>query len=62
MNDWIGKVVGTDIGADLYSYYLFQPWDFHIIRNSSQLTNNIIQESQRLTVAIIIPALNANSK
>jgi ABC-type multidrug transport system fused ATPase/permease subunit len=54
--------VGTDIGADLYSYYLFQTWDFHIIRNSSQLVNNIIQESQRLTISIIIPALNANSK
>ena len=54
--------IGTDISTDLYSYYLFQPWDFHIIRNSSQLTNNIVQESQRLTVAIIIPVLNANSK
>lgn len=54
--------IGTDIGADLYSHYISQPWDFHIVRNSSQLINNIMQESQRLTVTIIIPALNMNSK
>ena len=54
--------IGTDIGADLYKHYISQPWDFHIVKNSSQLTNNITQESLRLTVAIIIPALNMNSK
>jgi ABC-type multidrug transport system fused ATPase/permease subunit len=54
--------IGTDIGADLYKHYISQPWDFHIVKNSSQLINNITQESLRITIAIIIPALNMNSK
>lgn len=57
-----GNQVGADVATRLYSYYLHQPWIFHTSSNSSQLTNQVAQECQRLTNAVIKPFMEMNAK
>lgn len=54
--------MGTNLGSRLYSFYLNQPWLFHTKNNSMQLINKIAQESDRITLGIIQPAMLINSK
>ena len=54
--------MGTNLGSRLYSFYLNQPWLFHTKNNSMQLINRIAQESDRITLGIIQPAMLINSK
>ncbi|MFT7526395.1 MAG: ABC-type multidrug transport system fused ATPase/permease subunit [Arenicella sp.] len=57
-----GAQVGADLSSRLYRYYMHQPWLFHASNNSSQLTNKIAQECQRVAGCIITPFMYINAK
>ncbi|MDD3662908.1 MAG: ABC transporter ATP-binding protein [Candidatus Pacebacteria bacterium] len=54
--------VGTEIADRLYSYYLKQPWLFHVNGSSAQLTKQVSSESVRVTDAIISPLMIMNAR
>lgn len=54
--------VGAELSARLYRYYMSQPWLFHAGGSSSQLTNKVAQETNRVTQTIIQPAMQVIAK
>lgn len=54
--------VGAEISIRLFKHYMQQPWLFHAGSNSSVLTNNVSQESIRVTDGIIGPLMQMNAK
>ncbi len=54
--------VGTEIADRLFTYYLRQGWLFHASGSSAQLTKKIANESQRVTVGILMPIVNLNAR
>ena len=54
--------VGTELADRLYWFYLSKPWLYHIKNNSSELTKKIINESDRLTMQILLPFMMLISK
>ncbi|WP_432697797.1 ABC transporter ATP-binding protein [Marinobacterium sp. YM272] len=63
---WCLALYGTKVGAELscrlFRHYLYQPWLFHTSQTSSQLTNRIALESQRVTNSVINPLMQLNAK
>lgn len=57
-----GAKVGAELGNRLFSHYMHQPWLFHASGSSSQLTNRIAQETQRITAQILNPLMQMNAK
>ena len=57
-----GSQIGAELSTRLYKYYMQQPWLFHAGGSSSQLTNRIAQESNRITTQIIQPLMQMNAK
>ena len=57
-----GSSIGGSISNRLFKHFLFQPWLFHSKHSSSSLIHKAINESQRLTFAIIHQALTFNAK
>jgi ABC-type multidrug transport system fused ATPase/permease subunit len=57
-----GARVGAELGNRLFKHYMHQPWLFHASGSSSQLTNRIAQETQRITAQIINPLMQMNAK
>jgi len=57
-----GTLVGAQLGNRLYTHYMAQPWLFHASGNSSQLTNKIAQETQRVTGGMINAFMMLNAK
>jgi ABC-type multidrug transport system fused ATPase/permease subunit len=57
-----GARVGAELGNRLFKHYMHQPWLFHASGSSSQLTNRIAQETQRVTAQIINPLMQMNAK
>ena len=57
-----GAQVGGELSSRLYRHYMHQPWLFHASGSSSQLTNQIAQECQRITNNIISPLMQMNAK
>jgi ABC-type bacteriocin/lantibiotic exporter with double-glycine peptidase domain len=57
-----GARVGAELGNRLFKHYMHQPWLFHASGSSSQLTNRIAQETQRITGQIINPLMQMNAK
>jgi len=57
-----GARVGSELSNRLFYHYMHQPWLFHASGSSSQLTNQIAQECQRVTNAIISPLMQMNAK
>jgi len=57
-----GARVGAELSSRLFHHYMHQPWLFHSSGSSSQLTNQIAQECQRVTNAIINPLMQMNAK
>ncbi|MGJ7457452.1 ABC transporter ATP-binding protein [Halomonas sp. RA08-2] len=57
-----GARVGAELASRLYRHYMHQPWLFHASSSSSQLTNQIAQECQRITNDIIYPLMQMNAK
>lgn len=57
-----GARVGAELSGRLFSHYMHQPWLFHASGSSSQLTNQIAQECQRVTGSIINPFMQMNAK
>ncbi|WP_018949738.1 ABC transporter ATP-binding protein [Thioalkalivibrio sp. ALMg11] len=54
--------VGAELSSRLYKHYMHQPWLFHADGSSSQLTNKIAQECQRITNTILRPLMMMNAK
>lgn len=54
--------VGTEIADRLYEHYLQQNWLFHSTGSSAQLTKQVATEAQRVMGAIIVPAMQLNSR
>jgi len=57
-----GAQVGGELASRLFRHYMHQEWLFHSSGSSSQLTNQISQETQRITGAIITPLMQMNAK
>lgn len=57
-----GQQVGAELSARLYRYYMGQPWLFHAGGSSSQLTNKVAQEANRITQTIIEPTMQLVAK
>lgn len=57
-----GARVGAELSSRLFRHYMHQSWLFHASGSSSQLTNQIAQECQRVTVAVINPLMQMNAK
>jgi len=57
-----GARVGGELSSRLFNHYMHQPWLFHAGGSSSQLTNQIAQECQRITNSIINPLMQMNAK
>lgn len=57
-----GARVGAELSSRLFHHYMHQPWLFHSSGSSSQLTNQIAQECQRVTGAVINPLMQMNAK
>ena len=49
--------MGTTLGTRMYSFYLNREWLFHVKNNSAQLINKIAQESDIITLGIILPTI-----
>ncbi|MCD6007032.1 ABC transporter ATP-binding protein [Halomonas sp. IOP_31] len=54
--------IGADLSRRLFKHYMYQPWLFHANGSSSELTNQISQESLRVTNFIINPLMQINAK
>lgn len=54
--------VGAEISTRLYKHYMQQSWLFHVSGSSSELTNRISQESNRITNLVIQPLMQMNAK
>lgn len=54
--------VGAELSVRLYKHYMQQPWLFHAGGSSSQLTNRIAQECNRVTNQLIQPLMQMNAK
>lgn len=54
--------VGAELSVRLYKHYMQQPWLFHASGSSSQLTNQIAQECNRVTTQLIRPLMMMNAK
>lgn len=57
-----GQRVGAELSSRLFKYYMHQPWLFHASGSSSQLTNKVSQECQRITNNIVNPLMKMNAK
>jgi ATP-binding cassette, subfamily B, bacterial PglK len=57
-----GARVGAELSSRLFHHYMHQHWLFHASGSSSQLTNQIAQECQRVTGSIINPLMQMNAK
>jgi len=57
-----GHQVGAEISIRLYRRYMQQPWLFHASGSSSDLTNKIAQECNRVTESILAPLMQMNAK
>jgi len=57
-----GARVGGELSSRLFNHYMHQSWLFHAGGSSSQLTNRISQEAQRITSNIINPLMQMNAK
>lgn len=54
--------IGTEIADRLYSHYLNQPWLFHAMGSSAQLTKQVSNEAVRVTDAVIQPLMQMNAR
>jgi len=57
-----GSQIGAELSTRLYKHYMQQPWLWHASGSSSQLTNQIAQESNRITTQVIQPLMQMNAK
>ena len=54
--------VGAELSVRLYKYYMQQPWLFHASGSSSQLTNRIALECNRVSIQVVQPLMQINAK
>lgn len=57
-----GHQVGAELSMRLYRRYMKQEWLFHASGSSSDLTNKIAQECNRVTESILAPMMQMNAK
>ena len=54
--------VGAELSSRLYKFYIYKSWLFHAQNNSTQLTNKIAQECERVSSGIITPLMQMNAR
>ena len=54
--------IGAEFAHSLNRYYLYQPLLYHLSRNSSKLTNNVIIECDRVGRDLVNPFLRLNAR
>jgi ATP-binding cassette, subfamily B, bacterial PglK len=47
----------SDIGGNLFKYYMNASYEFHLHRNSAQLLRNVTQETQHMVTGVLGPIL-----
>lgn len=57
-----GHQVGAELSMRLYRRYMKHDWLFHASGSSSDLTNKIAQECNRVTESILAPMMQMNAK
>lgn len=57
-----GSRIGTEIADRLYAYYMQQDWQFHASGSSAQLTKQVTTEAARISMGIVQPLMQMNSK
>jgi ATP-binding cassette, subfamily B, bacterial PglK len=57
-----GYAVQSRISHQLFRNYLFQPFQYHVNRNSSVLINNCVQESNQVNQFMIMPSFTIVSE
>lgn len=53
---------GTEIASRLFQHYMQQNWLFHACGSSSQLTKQIANETQRVTMTVLLPLMQMNAR
>ena len=53
----ISFATGADIGLDIYKRTLYQTYEVHTTRNSSELVNGIVNKTNTVIYGILMPAL-----
>ena len=51
-------ITGADLSIDMYRHTLYQDYEVHVSRNSSEIINGIITKTKTVTSGIIYPLLN----
>ncbi|MCM2322909.1 MAG: ABC transporter transmembrane domain-containing protein, partial [Oligoflexia bacterium] len=54
--------LSSELGRDLFSYYVGRDYLFHVYSNSARLSSNIQAEVRRLADTVLIQVLNLNSR
>jgi ABC-type multidrug transport system fused ATPase/permease subunit len=57
MSTWISFRIGADISNAIYSKTLYQPYQVHCERNSSEIINGIVNKSNAVIYNVIVPVL-----
>jgi ABC-type multidrug transport system fused ATPase/permease subunit len=52
---------GSEIAGRLYQHYMQQDWLFHASSSSAQLTKQIANEAQRVTLSVLLPLMRMNA-
>lgn len=53
--------ISSDLSCQIYNKTLLQPYEFHVLHNSSDLINSVTEDTRQLTVNILIPFIGAIS-
>lgn len=57
-----GSKIAVSLGAQLYKFYIFQPWIYHVTQNTSEITEKLSVTCDRVNHGVINPVLNLNAK
>ncbi len=53
---------GTEIADRLFQHYMQQNWLFHASSSSAELTKKIANETQRVTMTVLLPLMQMNAR
>jgi ABC-type multidrug transport system fused ATPase/permease subunit len=57
----LAAIISSDLSCQIYNKTLLQPYEFHLMQNSSELINSVTTDTRQLTNAILIPLISAVS-
>ena len=61
LNLRLSAAIGSEISCKIYKNTLYQPYSFHIKKNSSEIITNIVNDIGRVVGEVINPILQATS-